>query len=223
MDTRFSCRKNAFFPGVHKIGAAISGPRIADTNFTDTRIFLIKLSWRVMWCLQHVSKERGIVVLGLSGSPKPHTSKPHPCNMPQAKTEIALQFSECCINIRFSAVRKWFLPKAALQQAKNCSATLKKLRCRKVALSVRFPADFKPPRLLSWHVCRVNFARKILFELRIFLRKMLRNFPQNFWAFVPEKSRKIPSKFPTKFSKFPCEKSKKKSPTSFCRSAGRNV
>ena len=38
---RFSCRKNAFFPGVHKIGAAISGPRIADTNFTDTGIFLI--------------------------------------------------------------------------------------------------------------------------------------------------------------------------------------
>ena len=40
MDMGFSCRKNAFFPGVHKIGAAISGPRIADTNFTDTRIFL---------------------------------------------------------------------------------------------------------------------------------------------------------------------------------------
>ena len=36
----FSCRKNAFFPGVHKIGAAISGPRIADKNFTDTGIFL---------------------------------------------------------------------------------------------------------------------------------------------------------------------------------------
>ena len=29
------------FPGVHIIGAAISGPRIADTNFTDTGIFLI--------------------------------------------------------------------------------------------------------------------------------------------------------------------------------------
>ena len=39
------------------------------------------------------------------------------------------------------------LRKAALQQAKNCSATLKKLRCRKVALSCRFPADFKLPRL----------------------------------------------------------------------------
>ena len=29
------------FPGVHKIDAPISGPRIADKNFTDTRIFLI--------------------------------------------------------------------------------------------------------------------------------------------------------------------------------------
>ena len=37
---RFSCRKNAIFPGAHKIGAAISGPRIADKNFTDTKIFL---------------------------------------------------------------------------------------------------------------------------------------------------------------------------------------
>ena len=41
MDMVFSCRKNAFFAGVHKIDAPISGPRIADKNFTDTkRIFL---------------------------------------------------------------------------------------------------------------------------------------------------------------------------------------
>ena len=45
----FSCRKNAFFPGVHKIGAAISGPRIADTNFTDTRIFLISVRANDEW------------------------------------------------------------------------------------------------------------------------------------------------------------------------------
>ena len=38
--------------------------------------------------------------------------------------------------------------------------------------------------MLRWHVCRVNFARKIFFEPRIFLRKMLRNFPRKFWAFV---------------------------------------
>ena len=33
MDMGFSCRKNAIFPNAHKIGAAISGPRIADRNF----------------------------------------------------------------------------------------------------------------------------------------------------------------------------------------------
>ena len=42
----FSCRTDAFFPGVHKIVAAISGPRIADKNFTDTRIFLIHMCCR---------------------------------------------------------------------------------------------------------------------------------------------------------------------------------
>ena len=57
----------------------------------------------------------------------------------------ALQKLHC--NIGFSAVRKSFGPKAALQQTKNCTATSKKLRCRKVALSCRFPAGFKPPRL----------------------------------------------------------------------------
>ena len=39
--TQVFLQKERIFPGVHKIGAAISGPRIADTNFTDTRIFLI--------------------------------------------------------------------------------------------------------------------------------------------------------------------------------------
>ena len=57
----------------------------------------------------------------------------------------ALQELHC--NIVFSAVRKSFGPKTALQQTKNCTATSKKLRCRKVALSCRFPAAFKPPRL----------------------------------------------------------------------------
>ena len=57
----------------------------------------------------------------------------------------ALQKLHC--NIPFSAVRKSFGPKAALQQMKNCTATSKKLRCRKVALSCRFPAGFTPPRL----------------------------------------------------------------------------
>ena len=33
MDMGFSCRKNAFLPGVHKIGAAISGPKITGKFF----------------------------------------------------------------------------------------------------------------------------------------------------------------------------------------------
>ena len=41
MDLEVFLQKEGIFPGVRKIGAAISGPRIADTNFTDTRIFLI--------------------------------------------------------------------------------------------------------------------------------------------------------------------------------------
>ena len=87
-----------------------------------------------------------------SASPKPHPSKPHPCNMPQAKTKLRCNFRNAALqklhcNTGFSAVQKSFGPEAALQQTKNCTATSKKLRCRKVALSCRFPAGFKPPRL----------------------------------------------------------------------------
>ena len=60
--------------------------------------------------------------------------------------KVALQKLNC--NIRFSAVRTSFLPKAALQQTKNCTATLKKLHCKKVPLSCRFQdPTFRLPRL----------------------------------------------------------------------------
>ena len=73
---RFSCRKNAFFLGVHKIGAPISAPRIADKNFTDTRIFLIRyLSKGIQFplCLQGrcpLSLMKGLLSIknGRSGS-----------------------------------------------------------------------------------------------------------------------------------------------------------
>ena len=39
MDTGLPAERT-HFPGAHKIGAAISGPRIADTFFTDTKDFL---------------------------------------------------------------------------------------------------------------------------------------------------------------------------------------
>ena len=58
------------FPGVHKIGAAISGPRIADKNyFTDTRLFLIcPLSDR-SGCLRVRLEERLGKLMGLDSEP----------------------------------------------------------------------------------------------------------------------------------------------------------
>ena len=83
-------------------------------------------------------------------NPTPLNPTPATCHKRKRKLHcsfrnVALQKLHC--NIRLPAVRKSFLPKAALQQANNCSATLEKLHCRKVALSCRFPADFRPPRL----------------------------------------------------------------------------
>ena len=83
-------------------------------------------------------------------NPTPLNPTPATCHERKLKLRCsfrnaALQKLHC--NICFSAARKSFLPKAALQQARNCTATLEKLRCKKVALSCRFPADFKLPRL----------------------------------------------------------------------------
>ena len=58
----------------------------------------------------------------------------------------------------------------------------------------------------------MNFARKIFFELRIFLRKLLRNFPRNFRAFVlwvRKNPGKFPPNFPLNFPNFPAKNQKK--------------
>ena len=106
---------------------------------------MVGLRWPDSWRNKHAPN--------CSASPKPDPSfNPTPATCHKQKRKLhcsfwsaALQKLHC--NIVFSAVRKSFGPKAALQQTKNCTATSKKLRCRKVALSCRFPADFKPPRL----------------------------------------------------------------------------
>ena len=70
-------------------------------------------------------------------------------------------------------------------------------------------SDSVSPRLLGWHVCRTKLARKIFFEARIFSRKMLRNFPRKFWAFILW-VRKNPAKFPANFPpNFPPKNQKK--------------
>ena len=45
LDMEVFLQKEGKIPGVHKIGAPISGPRIADKNFTDTRIFSEKVTF----------------------------------------------------------------------------------------------------------------------------------------------------------------------------------
>ena len=66
--------------------------------------------------------------------------------------------------------------------------------------------EISPPfmdQFLGWQVCRTKLARKILFELRFFVRSMLRNFPKVFRPLFggSKKSRKIPAKFPHKISR----------------------
>ena len=79
---------------------------------------------------------------------------------------------------------------------------------RKKTCEVLFSPTFRA-KSLRWRVCRVNFARKIFIELRIFLRKMLRNFPRLLLSLYSA-GQKNPAKFPPNFpAKFPCEKSKK--------------
>ena len=73
-----------------------------------------------------------------------HKRKKLRCNF----RKVALWKLHC--NICFSAMRTSILPPtAALQQAENCIATLKKPRCKKVALSCCFPVDCRLPRLGS--------------------------------------------------------------------------
>ena len=44
MGMGFSCRKHTIFPGAHKVGAAISGPRIAGKDCYGHEDFLRKMS-----------------------------------------------------------------------------------------------------------------------------------------------------------------------------------
>ena len=72
---------------------------------------------------------------------------------------------------------------------------------------------WKTSRMIRVAHLQSEFCTKdFFFRPRIFLRKMLRNFPEIFeplFCGSEKNPRKIPSKFPTTFSKFPCEKSKK--------------
>ena len=75
--------------------------------------------------------------------------------------------------------------------------------------------------LLGWHFCRTKLARNIYFEARIFARRCFEIFPEMFEPLfcgsekILQNSREISCKISL-------PEIKKKSPTSFCRSAGRS-
>ena len=62
-----------------------------------------------------------------SASPKPHPSKAHPCNMPHAKTKVALQLSECCA--AEVALQHSLFCSAEAISTKSCAAANEKLQC----------------------------------------------------------------------------------------------
>ena len=91
----------------------------------DTSIFCAKVWFKPPFCSSREVKGKEDFIIRnetrrKSASPKPHPSKLHPCNVAQAKTEVALQFSESCA------------AEVALQHSLFCSAEMsfaQKLRC----------------------------------------------------------------------------------------------
>ena len=92
------------------------------------------VSWYNGWHISYFKPRRGHTLAKASrkkwevyrsASPKPHPSKPHPCHTPQAKTEVALQFSECCA--AEVALQHWLFCNADVILTKSCAATTEKL------------------------------------------------------------------------------------------------
>ena len=79
-----------------------------------------------------------------SSSPKPDPSKPCPCNMPhcQAKTEVALQFSECCA--AETALQHWLFCSAEVIWTKSCAAANEKLHCNIEKAALQESGAFLP-------------------------------------------------------------------------------
>ena len=77
-----------------------------------------------------------------SESPKPHPSKPHPCNMPQAKTEVALQFLECCA--AETALQHALFCSVDVICTKSCAAANEKLHCNIEIAALQESGAFLP-------------------------------------------------------------------------------
>ena len=123
----------------------------------------------------------------LSGNPKPHPSKPHPCNMPQAKTEVALQLSECCA--AEVALQHSLFCGAEVVFAKSCAAASEKLQCNIEKAALQKSGAFLP---LSCGFQAPTFRHPRLGPADIGIQSGLRmqskppgmcsTFPSHFWG-----------------------------------------
>ena len=73
---------------------------------------------------------------------RPCRSKPHPCNMPQAKTEVALQFLECCAGE--TALQHSLFCSADVICTKSCAAANEKLHCNIEIAALQESGAFLP-------------------------------------------------------------------------------
>ena len=78
----------------------------------------------------------------LSGNPKPHPSKPHPCNMPQAKTEVTLQFLES--RAAEVALQHSLFCMCGSHFTKSCTTASEKLECNIEKAALQESGAFLP-------------------------------------------------------------------------------
>ena len=78
----------------------------------------------------------------LSKSYKPHPSKPHPCNMPPATTDVALQFLECCAEE--VALQHSLFCSADVILTKSCAAANETLHCNIAKAALQESGAFLP-------------------------------------------------------------------------------
>ena len=91
---------------------------------------------------KHESNRSRIAENRFSASPKPHPSKPHPCSMPQAKMEVALQFSECCA--AETALQHRLFCSAEVIWTRSCAAANEKMHCNIEKAALQESGAFLP-------------------------------------------------------------------------------
>ena len=112
------------------------------TLFSLFDVFCRKLPESVESCLDTVWRFLTFFSWPNLASPKPHPSKPQPCDTPQAKTEVALRVSECCA--AKVALQHSLFCSADVICTKSCAAANEKLHCNIEKAALQESGAFLP-------------------------------------------------------------------------------